>query len=92
MNIKDQYIRFVRWSDEDAAYLGYCLDLFPQGAVCHHKDEMKAYKAIRQIVYDEIDNLLAAGEPLPEVSLKFAFDHPANDSLTPQTSAVSVSA
>ncbi len=31
MKTEDQYLRFVRWSEEDNAYIGYCPDLFPWG-------------------------------------------------------------
>src|SRR6185295_8038077 len=34
MKTEDQYLRFVRWSDDDQLYVGYCPDLFPWGGVC----------------------------------------------------------
>jgi hypothetical protein len=29
MKAEDRYLKFVRWSDDDRAYVGYCPDLFP---------------------------------------------------------------
>ena len=29
MKTEDRYLKFVRWSEEDALYVGYCPDLFP---------------------------------------------------------------
>ena len=29
MKPEDRYLKFVRWSDEDTLYIGYCPDLFP---------------------------------------------------------------
>jgi hypothetical protein len=39
MKAEDQYLKFVRWSEEDASYVGYCPDLFPWGGVCEGKEE-----------------------------------------------------
>ena len=33
MKAEDRYLKFVRWSDEDGAYVGFCPDLFPWGGV-----------------------------------------------------------
>ncbi|MGC6565902.1 MAG: hypothetical protein ACON38_09885 [Akkermansiaceae bacterium] len=38
MKVDDQYHRFVRWSDEDEVYIGYCPDLY-LGGVCHSESE-----------------------------------------------------
>lgn len=39
MKAEDRYLKFVRWSDEDRLYIGYCPDLFPFGGVCHAEAE-----------------------------------------------------
>jgi hypothetical protein len=31
MKTEDQYLKFVRWNEEDNLYVGYCPDLFPWG-------------------------------------------------------------
>ena len=53
MKSKDQYLRFVRWSDEDQLYIGYCPDLF-RGGVCHSKSELEAYAELCEIVAENI--------------------------------------
>ena len=65
MKIEDQYLKFVRWSEEDGTYVGYCPDLFPWGGVCHGKDEDETYRQLRGLVREEIDQLVAAGKTLP---------------------------
>lgn len=65
MKTEDQYLKFVRWSEEDKAYVGYCPDLFPWGAVCHGKDEEQTYRELRDLVRQEIEELIAAGKKLP---------------------------
>lgn len=39
MKPADSYLRFVKWSDEDQYYIGYCPDLF-YGGVCHGEIEV----------------------------------------------------
>ena len=43
MNATDRYLKYVRWSDDDGLYVGYCPDLFPWGGVCHGKSEKETY-------------------------------------------------
>ncbi len=43
MKPEDQYLKFVRWEEEDQVYIGYCPDLFPWGGVCHAASEEAAY-------------------------------------------------
>lgn len=66
MKREDRYLKFVRWSDEDNAYVGFCPDLFPWGGVCHGQDEEETYRQLRQLVQGEIEELTAAGRALPE--------------------------
>jgi predicted RNase H-like HicB family nuclease len=65
MKKEDQYLKFVRWSDEDNAYVGYCPDLFPWGGVCHGEDEEQTYRQLRNLVRNEIEDLLQVGKELP---------------------------
>jgi len=50
MKTEDRYLKFVRWSPEDAAYVGFCPDIFPWGGVCHGADEEATYHALRDLV------------------------------------------
>ena len=65
MKAEDRYLKFIRWSDEDRAYIGYCPDLFPWGGVCHAKTEAEAYKKICELVREEIEDLQRNGKELP---------------------------
>jgi hypothetical protein len=65
MKTADQYLRFVRWSDEDNLYVGYCADLFPWGGVCHGSDEHTTYRELDEIIAQEVSDLEAAGKELP---------------------------
>jgi len=62
---EDRYLKFVRWSDDDQAYVGYCPDLFPWGGVCHGEDEEETYRNLRALVREEIEQLTAAKKELP---------------------------
>jgi hypothetical protein len=64
----DRYQRFVRWSDEDQCYIGYCPDLY-LGGVCHGAREEDTYAELCGIVRDEIAHRSANGELLPEPGL-----------------------
>ena len=68
MKADDRYLRFVRWSDEDQCYIGYCPGLY-FGGVCHREQEEQAYADLCAIIRDEIAHRLAKGEILPEPSL-----------------------
>jgi hypothetical protein len=45
---------WIEWSDEDAAFIGYCPQFFPYGAVCHSHTEAKAVAKLAAIVRDEL--------------------------------------
>ena len=66
MKIEDRYLKFVRWSEEDALYVGYCPDLFPGGGVCHSTTEEDAYHQLTELVREEVGELHRDGKPLPE--------------------------
>lgn len=65
MKTEDRYLKFVRWSDEDNGYVGYCPDLFPWGGVCNGQDEQLTYGELCALVRDEIEELKLAGKELP---------------------------
>jgi hypothetical protein len=64
MKPADNYLRFVKWSDEDRCYIGYCPDLF-YGGVCHGQNEVDTYADLCAVVRDEIAHRLAKSEALP---------------------------
>jgi hypothetical protein len=45
---------WIEWSDEDAAFIGYCPQFFPYGAICHAHTEAKAVAKLAAIVRDEL--------------------------------------
>src|ERR1043165_7914335 len=65
MKAGDQYLKFVRWEDENAAYVGYCPDLFPFGGVCHGKSEEETFSQLCELVREEVEDLLRNGKELP---------------------------
>jgi predicted RNase H-like HicB family nuclease len=65
MKAQDRYLQFVRWSEEDQAYVGYCPDLFPWGGVCHGPTAVKAFARLHEIVEDMVTTAQAKGLPLP---------------------------
>lgn len=65
MKTEDQYLRFVRWSDEDQLYVGYCPDLFPWGGVCHGMTEEETYRELCALVRDEIGEIQRDGREVP---------------------------
>ena len=65
MKAEDQYLKFVRRSDEDSLYVGCCPDLFPWGGVCHGATEEQAYSELCGLVRDEVEQLRAHGKDLP---------------------------
>ncbi len=65
MKTQDRYLAFVRWSEEDQAYIGYCPDLFPAGGVCHAATQVEAYTRLCEIVEDTVRTAESQGLPLP---------------------------
>ncbi len=70
MKAEDKYLKFVKWSDEDNAYVGYCPDLFPFGAVCHAVTEEEAFHQLVQLVREEVEDLQRDKKPLPAPSTR----------------------
>ena len=65
MKAEDQYLKFVRWSDEDGLYVGFCPDLFPWGGVCHGETEEQAYGQLCALVREEVQELRLSGKDVP---------------------------
>lgn len=70
MKAEDRYLKFVRWSDEDRAYVGYCPDLFPWGGVCHGASEEAAYRKLRLLVREEVAQLGRKRQALPSANTR----------------------
>jgi hypothetical protein len=62
--MKADYLKFVRWSEEDNLYVGYCPDLFI-GGVCHGKDERKVYTELSRLVEKDVEQRRRRRQPLP---------------------------
>ena len=65
MKTQDRYLMFVRWSEEDRAYVGYCPDLFPAGGVCHGRTPLEAFERLCDAVEDTVTTAETQGLPLP---------------------------
>ncbi len=70
MTPADLYLKYTRWSEEDACYVGYCPDLFPHGGVCHGVKEEAVFKQLNALVREEIADLRRDGNPLPPVATR----------------------
>jgi hypothetical protein len=73
MKAEDRYHRFVRWSEEDQLYVGYCPDLY-FGGVCHGPNDEQVYAELCGIIRDEVSHRLSRGEALPSVSVRVTRD------------------
>ena len=67
MKAQDRYLMFVRWSEEDQLYVGYCPDVFPAGGVCHGQTSVEAYSKLAEIVEDTVLTAQEQGLPIPPV-------------------------
>lgn len=63
MKASDQYLKIVRWSDEDGCYVGTCPGLCHGGV--HGDDEAAVYAELCQVVEEWIDILDTDGKSLP---------------------------
>jgi predicted RNase H-like HicB family nuclease len=70
MKTQDQYLQFVRWSEEDRAYIGYCPDLYPWGGVCHGATAFEAFTLLSEIVEDTVTTAEEQGLALPPASTR----------------------
>ena len=65
MKPQDRYLMFVRWSEVDQLYVGYCPDLFPFGGVCHGGSAVEAFTKLSEIVDDTVATAQEQGIELP---------------------------
>jgi len=70
MKIEDQYLKFVRWSEAEGLYLGYCPDLFPWGGISHGETDEEAYHELCELVREEIHEIQETGQELPAPSTR----------------------
>jgi len=70
MKQSDKYLKFVRWEEDDAAYVGYCPDLFPFGGVCHGQTEEGTFNELCELVREEVQDLLSSGKNLPPITTR----------------------
>ena len=70
MKPEDRYLKYVRWSEEDQVYVGYCPDLFPWGGVCHGSTEEAAYRKLRLLVREEVVQLSLRRQTLPSANTR----------------------
>lgn len=66
MKPADRYLKFVRWSEEDGLYVGYCPDLFSWGGVCHGKSKEETFAKLCALVRDEVAQLQRTHKKLPD--------------------------
>jgi predicted RNase H-like HicB family nuclease len=70
MNAEDKYLKFVKWSEEDNVYVGYCPDLFPFDGVCHGNPEEHVFHQLVELVRNEVVDLQRDQKPLPTASTR----------------------
>jgi len=46
---------WIEWSDGDGAFIGYCPQFFPYGAVCHGRTEAKVVMKLAALVRTELE-------------------------------------
>ncbi len=63
MSKRVQYIKIVKWSDEDQCYIGYCPGVI--GPCCHGDDEVEVYRELCEIVDEWIEIARQENESLP---------------------------
>ncbi|MDE0315761.1 MAG: hypothetical protein OXM61_12720 [Candidatus Poribacteria bacterium] len=63
MSERVQYIKIVKWSDEDQCYIGYCPGVI--GPCCHGDDEVEVYRELCEIVDEWIEIARQENEVLP---------------------------
>jgi hypothetical protein len=68
MKQSDKYLKFVRWEEQDSAYVGYCPDLFPFGGVCHGQTEEATFNELCELVREEVQEILGNGKELPPIT------------------------
>lgn len=62
------YLKIVRWSDEDNCYVGSIPDLC--GDCCHADTQLETYQHLIEIEADWIEIYKKDGKPLPEIKTR----------------------
>lgn len=63
MKLADQYLKIVKWSEEDQCYVGYCPGLMLGGV--HGDDEVSVYQALCEVVDEWLQIHNEENLPLP---------------------------
>jgi predicted RNase H-like HicB family nuclease len=71
LSAADHYATYVRWSDEDRCWIGYCPDLFI-GGVCHGETRLEVSARLSILVEDDVRSRIEKGEKLPQSSFSLA--------------------
>ena len=64
-----QYIKIVKWSDEDQCFIGFCPGII--GPCCHGDDEVEVYRELCEIVDEWIEIAQQEDEVLPPPTIKW---------------------
>jgi predicted RNase H-like HicB family nuclease len=67
----DHHTTFVKWSDEDGCWIGYCPDLFI-GGVCHGETRLEVAARLSILVEDDVRSRIEKGENLPQPAFNLA--------------------
>ena len=69
MTDSTQYIKIVKWSDEDQCFIGFCPGII--GPCCHGDDEVEVYRELCEIVDEWIEIAQQEDEVLPPPTIKW---------------------
>ncbi|MDP4625230.1 MAG: type II toxin-antitoxin system HicB family antitoxin [Akkermansiaceae bacterium] len=61
---KPDYLKWVRWSDDDACFIGSIPDIC--GDCCHGETEIDVFQQLLDIEKEWIETFRVEGKPLPE--------------------------
>src|SRR2546426_12093990 len=67
MKERDQYHKWVEWSEEDQTYIGKCPDLITG---IHGDDPVRLYSELCEVIDDVIRHFTAGGRPLPRPRIR----------------------
>ncbi len=67
-----QYIKIVKWSDDDQCFIGFCPGII--GPCCHGDDEVEVYRELCEIVDEWIKIAQQEDEVLPPPTIKWKIE------------------
>ena len=67
-----QYIKIVKWSDDDQCFIGFCPGII--GPCCHGDNEVEVYRELCQIVDEWIKIAQQEDEVLPPPTIKWKIE------------------